>query len=120
MLPPNIAHLAARAKAADSLGLRYTDVTVTHLEGAVTEATMLVDEVDAANSSSDRAATDTHELRRELLEARELARELLGAGQELAEDRTFLAEFSPSLEWELLPGWLTHEAGSPETWERGQ
>lgn len=45
ILPPNIAHLAARAKAADSLGLRYTDVTITALEGAVTEATLLVDTV---------------------------------------------------------------------------
>jgi hypothetical protein len=63
MLPPNIALLAAKAKAADSLGIRFTDVTITLLEGAVTEATVLVDELDAANSSSDRAGGEGYELR---------------------------------------------------------
>lgn len=77
MLPPTIAHLAARAKAADSLGLRYTDVTVTALEGAVTEATVLVDELDAAKASAGQGATREIDLRVERDQAREVVAALL-------------------------------------------
>jgi hypothetical protein len=62
MLPPNIALLAAKAKAADSLGIRFTDVTITLLEGAVTEAAVLVDELDACRAISDRLGSEGHEL----------------------------------------------------------
>lgn len=54
--------LAAAVKAARSLGLRDAQVSVTALERACAELQRLTDELDAANSSSDRAWGREHEL----------------------------------------------------------
>lgn len=94
MLPPNIAHLAAKAKAkaADSLGLRYTDITVTALEGAVTEASVLVDELDAANASSDRAGGEGYELRNRLSVVETDMREAMTLLRQVADGQDVAAE----------------------------
>lgn len=54
--------LAAAVKGARSLGLRDAQVSVTALERACAELQRLTDELDAANSSSDRAWGREHEL----------------------------------------------------------
>lgn len=55
----------------------------------------------------------------ELHEARELARALYHAGQELADSLGDLARIDPDLDVdERLPHWLTGIAGAPETWQR--
>lgn len=63
------------------------------------------------------AFTEMDHLTRALAEARDLARELLGAGTEIAEDLGYLGRFDPDLDYDLLPAWLTNQPGAPETWQ---
>lgn len=55
----------------------------------------------------------------ELHEARELARALYAATQELADSLGDVARINPELDVdERLPHWLTGITGAPETWQR--
>jgi hypothetical protein len=57
------------------------------------------------------------DLNSQVREARELAKLLLAAGLEQADDLGYLQDYDVDLAHENLPEWLTNETGAPEEWQ---